>query len=429
MSRKICLGIIGGGSVFTPELIKCLAKNSATIGEMVIRLMDINPERLDIVGGLSRRIVHRMGRDDAIRIDFVETYEETIQGADFVLIQLRQGGVDARIEDEKLGLKYRLPFTETISVCGVATFLRTYPVIERLAELVQRLAPDAWVMNFTNPSGQITETLSRLGCRKVVGVCNGAIGLQDFLAQKLGVRPDDVLMNWRGLNHLTFTDAVYVNGQNRLTDVIDNLEDYEHHSLPFPRDLIRALGFLPNGYLQYYYLRDQLVKKLQAQEKTRSMVVKDVEKTLLDTFSRVDDIPEALTLRGGYGYSRIVANLIKGVVTDDHSLHYVVVKNGTILKDLPEDAFVEAPALVKAEAIRPLQGDPLPEITRGLVVTMKRYERMAIDAAQRHDRTLLLHALMIHPLIFSYNIAAPLLEDVLATNADFLPDWNESVVL
>jgi 6-phospho-beta-glucosidase len=131
-----------------------------------------------------------------------------------------------------------------------------------------------------------------------------------------------------------------------------------------------------------------------------------------------------LTLRGGYGYSTLVANLIKGVVTDDHSLNYVVVKNGTILKDLPEDSYVEVPALVKAEGIRPLQVDPLPEITRGLVVTMKCYERMAIEAAQRRDRTLLLHALMIHPLIFSYNIAAPLLEDVLATNADFLPDWK-----
>jgi 6-phospho-beta-glucosidase len=204
--------------------------------------------------------VKNMPKHETMNICFVDTYEEAIQEADFVLIQFRQGGIDARIEDEKLGLKYQLPFTETISVCGFATFLRTYPVIEKLAGLIQKLAPHAWVMNFTNPAGQIAETFSRLGCQKVVGVCNSALSVQDYLAKKLGAAADEIFMNWRGLNHLTFTDAVYYKGKNYFPEMLDKLEDYSQH-LPFPVDLIRVLGFLPNGYLQYYYLKDHIIQK------------------------------------------------------------------------------------------------------------------------------------------------------------------------
>ena len=136
--------------------------------------------------------------------------------------------------------------TETISVCGFATFLRTYPVIEKLAGLIQKLAPHAWVMNFTNPAGQIAETFSRLGCQKVVGVCNSALSVQDYLAKKLGAAADEIFMNWRGLNHLTFTDAVYYKGKNYFPEILDKLGDYSPQ-IPFPVDLIRAMGFLPNS--------------------------------------------------------------------------------------------------------------------------------------------------------------------------------------
>lgn len=420
MNGKVRIGVIGGGSVFTPELIQLFVENSEAIGDIEIRLMDIDRKRLEIIGGLGRRIVERSKKP--VEVKYVATYEEAIEGADFVLLQFRQGGVDARIEDEKLGLKYRLPFTETVSVCGFATYLRTYPVVEQLAAIIQRLAPDAWVMNFTNPAGMLTETFARLGCKKVVGVCNVSIMVQDALAEKLGVSPEELFMNWRGLNHLTFTDAVYYKGKNVLPEIIEKLEDYPHN-IPFPVDLIKALGFIPNNYLQYYYLKDHIVEKLQSQDKVRSQVVKEIEGVLLDLFSKADEVPDELKKRGGYGYSRVVVNLIRGIIQDDRSIRYAIVENGSTLPELPADAFVEVPVVVKADGIRPMKADPLPTVARGLVVTMKEYERLTIEAAQKRDRGLLLKALIIHPLIPSFDVAKALLQDVLEVNSPYLPEF------
>lgn len=420
MNGKVRIGVIGGGSVFTPELIQLFVENSEAIGDIEIRLMDIDRKRLEIIGGLGRRIVERSKKP--VEVKYVATYEEAIEGADFVLLQFRQGGVDARIEDEKLGLKYRLPFTETVSVCGFATYLRTYPVVEQLAAIIQRLAPDAWVMNFTNPAGMLTETFARLGCKKVVGVCNVSIMVQDALAEKLGVSPEELFMNWRGLNHLTFTDAVYYKGKNVLPEIIEKLEDYPHN-IPFPVDLIKALGFIPNNYLQYYYLKDHIVEKLQSQDKVRSQVVKEIEGVLLDLFSKADEVPDELKKRGGYGYSRVVVNLIRGIIQDDRSIRYAIVENGSTLPELPADAFVEVPVVVKADGIRPMKADPLPAVARGLVVTMKEYERLTIEAAQKRDRGLLLKALIIHPLIPSFDVAKALLQDVLEVNSPYLPEF------
>lgn len=412
------IAVIGGGSVFTPELVEALAQNADAIGSMELRMVDVDERRLDIVGGLSRRIVRKF--EAPIEIRDVPSYEEAISGADFVLVQFRQGGQDMRIRDEKLGLKYHLPFTETISVCGVATFLRTYPVVEQLAEMVQRLAPNAWLMNFTNPAGQLAETFSGLGCTKVVGVCNSAIGVLDFLADAVGADPSEIFMNWRGLNHLTFTDKVYYRGQDILPTVLERLQDFDEVS-PFPAELVRTLGVLPNGYLQYYYLRDTIAAKLQAQPKVRSEIVKDLEGTLLSLFGECSDVPDELTKRGGYGYSRLVVRLIRGIVTNDGSIQYANVPNGSTLPELPSDAFVEAPVVVKTERIRPMGVDPLPPFAVGLVITMKQYDRLLIEAARQRSHRLLLQALLTHPLIPSYTTATGLAQDILEENREYMP--------
>ena len=420
MTRTVRIGVIGGGSVFTPELIEQLAVYGADIGAMEIRLMDVDARRLEIVSGLCRRIA--AATDATLRIENVAGYDEAIAGADFVLVQLRAGGVAARIKDEKLGLKYRLPFTETISVCGFATYLRTYPVAEIIAETVQRLAPNAWLMNFTNPAGVLAETFARLGCPKVVGVCNASLGLLDALAGRLGAAPDEIFMTWRGLNHLTFTDAIYYKGRDILPEILDAWGDDEQES-EFPVDLIRTLGAIPNGYLQYYYLRDQITEKLQARKQVRSEVVQEIEHVLLDTFARVSAVPEELKKRGGYGYSRLVALLIRGILTDDRSIRYAIVRNGTTLPELPHDAFVEVPVQVKADGIRALQAEPLPAFARGLVVTMKQYERVLIEAAIARDHRLLMQSLIIHPLMPSYEGAKALLADVLAITREYAPGF------
>lgn len=319
-------------------------------------------------------------------------------------------------------MKYRLLFTETISVCGFATFLCTYPVMERLAEIIKRSAPEAWVMNFTNPAGMLTEALHRLSCQKALGICNGSIHLRDFLAGKAGVPADEIFMTWRGLNHLTVTDAVYHRGKNILPEVLASLGDYE--GTPFPANLLRTLGFIPNGYLQYYFMRETVVHKLQTRERLRSEVVEDIEKKLLAFYTLAERLPDELKQRGGYGYSRVVADLIRGIILDDRSLHYVMAPNGSCLPELPADVIVEVPVLAKADGIRAVHVDRLPEAIQGLAVTMKQYERILIEAARTRDKRLLLTALLIHPLTPSFDDAQAILEDVLETNHAFLPEYS-----
>jgi len=418
-STKIKIGVIGGGSVFTPELIQLLGKNTDVTGPLDVFLMDTSPERLKIVGEMCQRIIDK--EKDPISITMTTDPVDTIKDADYICNQLRAGGLPARIEDEKLGRKYKLPFTETVSVCGFATYLRTYPEIVKLAEQILRFSPDAWVLNFSNPAGMLTETFYRLGLTKVIGVCNASEKVKDFIAEKLNVSRNDLFLNWRGINHMTFVDKVIVNGQNLIKEVIKNYDSGEKE-LPFPKELIQDLGLIPNMYLQYYLLKDRTIEMLLNREKNRSEIVFELEKELLTIFKTSNTIPDLLTKRGGYGYSRVVANIIRDMIVDGGNVHFGIVRNGLTLKEIPEDGFIEVPILVHKNRIETIQIDPIPLVVRSLVISLKAYEDMLIDASFNKDKNQLLKALIMHPLIPSYDIAKPLLEDVLKVNEPFL-DW------
>lgn len=419
--KKVTISVIGGGSVFTPELVLLLAENSNALGKVEIRLADIDADRLKIVGDCCSRILAKLGKD--VELIYPLSSEAAIEGSDFVLLQLRQGGQDARIQDEKLGKKYKIPFVETVSICGFSTFLRTYYEFEKLAEIIRNKAPEAWVMNFTNPAGQLTEALYGLGLTRAVGVCNGWIGMKKQLSDLTGLEEDQFFMNWKGLNHLTFTDAVYSDGRNILPDIIANLDD-EHKHFPFDLDLMRNLGAIPNSYLQYYYNREKMVEKLQKQEYVRSELVKEIDAALLEQYKTVDYLPDDLKKRGGFRYSYAVVGILKSIHCDESKVHYAVVKNGSVFRELPEDAFIEAPVLVKKEGLYPIHTGSLPQYAVPLVVTMKAYERMCIKAAKKRDKTLLWEAMLMHPLIGCHSIAKPMLEDCLELNRSYIPEMK-----
>lgn len=415
MKKDVIISVIGGGGIYTPDLVNLLTENTDVLGNIELRLMDISKERLEIVGALCKRIVSKA--NCSIDIGYFDTYEDAIKGADYVLIQFRVGGGEARIQDEKLGLKYKIPFVETVTVCGFATFLRTY------YEMGSRKSSNGTstgcvVMNFSNPAGMLTEALYELGLRKVVGVCNASVKFLDHAYEKLGTK--DVLLNWRGLNHFTFTDAIRVNGEDVTEKYINSLEDYDDVSIPFPKELIRNLKCFPNQYLQYYFLKSEIVDKLQSQEKVRSEVVKDIDKQLLDIFKEVDCVPNELKKRGGFGYSRTIVELIRGMETGDRSVHYAVVRNGSTLKDLPSDSFVEVPVMAMKNDIKNIQVEQLPEVVKGITISMKLYEQKTIMGAMKRDRTELQNALLIHPLIVDWRLAQPLFEDVIEQNAVYM---------
>jgi 6-phospho-beta-glucosidase len=419
-AKKLVLGVIGGGSIFTPELVKLIADNADIFGEVELRLMDIDSARLDAVGGLCERILLNMGKP--VRVSYADNYEDAVRGADFVLVQFRVGGIDARIDDEHLGRKHKIPFTETVTVCGFAAFLRSYYEIEKIAKAVNELAPDAWVLDFANPAGLLSESLDKLGVKKVLGVCNGYIGFADHLKRHFGVEADeDFFISWRGLNHLTFTDRIMIKGENRYDDYVNGFAD---EVSGFPAKLVKAVGFIPNPYCAYFYMREKIVVKQAAQEKLRSEQVKEIDEALVEEYKKSDCIPEGLAKRGGYGYSRVVVNIIKGIVSGERRIHYAVVRNNGIMRELPDDAFVEVPVMTLMNDLKAMPVEPLPKTAIPLVVTMKCYEQMLIDGAMKRSRSLLYQALMIHPLIGSHYPAEALLADVLEHNAAFLPEME-----
>jgi 6-phospho-beta-glucosidase len=413
------IGVIGGGSIFVPELVELLGRYGDDLGPIDLRLMDVDAERMAIVGALCERIVARAG--SGIAITYHRSYEPAIEGADFVLVQFRVGGEDARIGDDRLGLRYRIPFVETVTVCGFAAFLRSFYEIETIARLAAELAPDAWIMEFANPSGMLAEALSRLGRPRVVGVCNSSIVVRDGFAEALGGSPDELEMSWRGINHLTVVDSVRWRGREVYPELVDRLADRPHHYLPFPPSFIREVGFIPSYYLRYHWFAREMVEELQARPTTRAEDVKRVNAGLLDRYRTADRVPDELRQRGGYGYSRAVANAMRGLVTGDRSVHYLSVPNRGSLRELPSDAFVEIPAEAVDGELRALEVPPLPPVARELLVTMKAYETTLIEAARARDRLGLLQALLIHPLIGDAGIAEPLLADVLEQNRAFLP--------
>jgi 6-phospho-beta-glucosidase len=268
----------------------------------------------------------------------------------------------------------------------------------------------------------LAEALSRLGRPRVVGVCNSSIVVRDGFAQALGGSPDEIAMSWRGLNHLTVVDAVRWRGREVYPELVKRLAETPHHYLPFPPAFIREMGFIPSYYLRYHWFAREVVEELQARPMTRAEEVKRVNAGLLDQYRTADEVPDELRKRGGYGYSRAVANAIRGLVTGDRSVHYLSVPNRGSIPELPPDAFVEIPVEALEGELRALDVPPLPPVARELLVTMKSYETTLIEAARARDRRGLLRALLIHPLIADAGIAEPLLADILEQNRAFLPE-------
>jgi 6-phospho-beta-glucosidase len=375
--------------------------------------------RLDVITAYCKRIVKKIGKP--VIINKVHSYKDAIKGSDFIFIQFRVGGEAARITDDEIGHRHKIPYVETVTVCGLASFLRTYYQMEIIAELVKKHAPDAWVMNFSNPSGALTEALHKLGCKKVVGICNAPLGTIVSIAKELKANESDIFMNWRGLNHLAFVDRVMYKGENVFEKIVENIKETDSD---FPKEFLQSIGFLPVSYLKYIYLKESVLDKLQSAEKTRAEEVVEVNIRLMELYKdeSLDTIPDELKKRGGFMYSRSVADLIKGIVTNDRSIHYVQVRNGSIMSELPSDAFVEIPVIAMGNDVRGIQVEALPPMTKGLVVTMKQYEQLLIKGAMNRSRREIFNAMIVNPLFGSLCLSEPILNDVLEANKDYLPE-------
>ncbi len=413
--------VVGAGSTYTPELVEGFARRARTLGLRELVLYDIDAGRLDIVGGLARRILARSGFAGTVTTS--TDLDASVTGAAAVLVQLRVGGQAARLTDETIPLKYGVIGQETTGPGGFAKALRTVPVVLGIADRVRQLAgPDTWILDFTNPVGIVTRALQHAGHR-AIGLCNVAIGFQRRLAARLEVDPDRVRLGHAGLNHLSWIRSVEVDGTDRLPEMLRGDLAALAAEVKLPPALLTTVRAIPSYYLHYFYCTDEEFRSQQGPGPSRAQEVLALEQRLLEMYRdpQLDTKPALLEQRGGAYYSEAAAALVTSLLTGDGAHHYVDIRNDGVLAGLPDDAVVEVPALVDRTGAHPLSVPALPPEMLGLVQSVTAYEMLAVEAALTGDRTVAQRALLAHPLVRQWDIAAPLLEELLTVNRSYLP--------
>jgi 6-phospho-beta-glucosidase len=407
------LAVIGAGSTYTPELVSGLSRERERVPLDELVLHDIDAERREVVGGLADRMLKQQGYQG--RLTLTGELERALDGADFVLIQIRVGGQQARLRDETIPLACGCIGQETTGAGGLAKALRTVPVVlDIAAQARERAADGAWIVDFTNPVGIVTRALLDAGHR-AVGLCNVAIGFQRAIAQALGVEPARVLVDQVGLNHLTWIRAVYLDGRDVFDEILASHIDAVAAQAALPPELIRELGAIPSYYLRYFYREDEQLAELR-QGRPRAEVVADIERELLEMYRdpALTEKPALLERRGGAFYSEAATQLVAALATASGETQVVDVRNAGALAGLADDDVVELPARIGAGAPEPLPQPPLAPELLGLVQHVAAYERLAASAAATRDRETAARALLAHPLVGQWPRSHELLDRMLA---------------
>jgi 6-phospho-beta-glucosidase len=434
------VSVIGGGSSYTPELVQGFLERSVSLPLEELCLMDVQPQRLEVVGGFVQRMVAAKG--GSFRVTLTTDRRQAIRGAKYVITQLRVGGMPARREDEYLGRRHGLIGQETTGVGGMANGLRTIPIALEIAQDVAELAPGALLVNFTNPAGLVTEALARHAPEVAsVGVCNVPITAKmemlEGLAENLGLAftfaPEQAELETLGLNHLSWHRGLRVDGQDVWSQILDGFlarlrVEQPGNGSVLPADgwdphTIESLGMIPNYYLQYYYYTDH---KLAAQEwwpPSRAEEVMEIEQALLALYAEPDrsDPPETLMQRGGAYYSTVATQLLNAHHNDQGETHVVNVPHRGAVAGWPEGWVLEMPCRIDADGIHPLPSEPLPLACCGLLAQVKACEILTVEAAVHGDRRAAYQALLVHPLGPMADQVQVVLDDLLATHREYLP--------
>ncbi len=426
------IAVIGGGSTYTPELVNGFLERISTLPVTELWLMDIDSQRLNIIGGFAQRMVKTKG--DPFKVVLSTNQREAIEGASYVTTQLRVGMMPARRGDEYLGLRHSLIGQETTGIGGMAKALRTIPVILSIAKDIREVASGALLANFTNPAGLVTEALNRYASDiSAVGVCNVGITTKMEILKELegatGSHVDDekAALNTLGLNHLTWHRGFTIDGEEMWPLIFAAfVESLKNEAEPeWDVRTIETLGMIPNYYLQYFYYTD---KKLAEQKKwppSRAEEVMEIEKDLLRQYAdpALTQPPADLMKRGGAYYSTLATQLINSHHNNLGQVHVVNIRNNGAVKEWPADWVLELPAKVDRRGVHPLPADPLPASCFGLISAVKMYELLTVEAAVHGDRNAAYQAMLVHPLGPSADKISEVLDDLLETNKQWIPQF------
>ncbi len=419
--------VIGAGSTYTPELVDGLLTRQSVFPVSELTLMDIDERKLRIVGSLVDRMAAHAG--GGLKVTKTMDLDEALRGASFVMAQIRVGKLAARHLDESIPLSYDLIGQETTGIGGFFKGLRTIPVMVDIARRMETLCKDAWLINFSNPSGMVAEALLRYTGARMMGLCNVPINM--IASAKKAVGDENALVESVGLNHLSWITSVISRGEEKLPDLLEKGYSGEKPAnLPateFDRECLKAAGGIPNGYLLYYYGRAKRLSHLKAAEKTRAQTCMAIEEDLLALYSDEGLYvkPALLDKRGGHLYSEAAVSLAEAIYNDTGATHTVNVQNGGVLPYLEKDEVAEIACRIGKDGAAPL---PIRAIgtphMQDLIRTVKAYERMAVDAAMTGDREIALAALLTHPLVGDFEKARDCFDALLKAHAAYLPRFS-----
>lgn len=438
MSKGLKIVTIGGGSSYTPELVEGFIKryNELPVKELWLVDIDEGKEKLEIVSELARRMVEKAGVD--MKIYSTLNRREALSNADFVTTQMRVGLLPARIKDERIPLSHGEIGQETNGAGGMFKALRTIPVILDIIKDVEELCPNAWIINFTNPAGMITEAVLKYSnFNKFIGLCNVPIGMQRSVATAFDVDINDVNMVFAGLNHMVYGLEVEVKGQKisipevmkatSSAQIVKNLL-----ATSFNTEFVTSLNAIPCPYHRYYYKRDEMTKHELEQfalGKSRGEVVKALEDELFELYKdpNLDIKPPQLEQRGGAYYSDSACNLISSIYNDKRDVQVVNTVNKGAISDIDYNSAVEVSCLITKNGPIPLRIGHMPIGTVGLINQIKSFEKLVVESAMSGDYNKLIQALTINPLNTSDTKAKIIIDELLVAHKKYLPNFKEKI--
>ena len=424
------IAVIGGGSSYTPELMEGIInhKDSLPVTEVVLIDIPEGEEKVSINTAFAKRMAEKAGLPISVR--YTLDRREGLKDASFVIAQIRVGGLDAREKDERIPLKYDVIGQETTGPGGFFKALRTIPVMLSICRDMEEVCKDAWLINFTNPSGIITEAILKNTKVKCIGLCNVSINMRYDAAERLSVSPDELDCRFIGLNHLSVMNHAYYQGKDKILDAV-SVENTESVVKNIQKDaemdaVAKEFGCLLSPYMQYFYTEKEALQheKMEAigLTGTRAAQVKEVEKNLFECYKDINlrEKPAALAKRGGARYSMAAICLIDSIYNDTNDVQVVDVFNNGIIPQLPDDVVIEVNCRIGRNGAAPLASD-VPASVLGLIGQVKAYEEYTIEAAITGDRNKALIALLNNPLIHDVRDAKGILNELLEAHRAYLP--------
>lgn len=437
--KPVKIVTIGGGSSYTPELMEGFIKRYDELPIKEIWLVDIEDgkDKLEIVGTMAQRMWDASPYD--VKVHLTLDRREALKDADFVTTQFRVGLLDARIKDERIPFSYGMLGQETNGAGGMLKAFRTIPVILGIVEDMKELCPNAWLVNFTNPAGIVTEAVVRYGeWKKVIGLCNVPVGAMMKEPEMLNTKLEDLTYEFAGLNHFHWHRVFDKSGNNVTTKIIEKMYSEDSgipaniHDIPFFKDQLLEMGMIPCGYHRYYYIQEEMLAHGIEEYNTtgtRAQVVKQTESELFELYKdpNLDHKPEQLSKRGGAHYSDAACETIASLYGDKKT-HIVVstINNGAV-PDLPPECVVEVSAYISAKGALPIAFGSLQPAERGWLQVMKNMELCVCEAAVTGNYGKALQAFFLNPQVPSGKTAKRVLDELLIAHKKYLPQFAEKI--